>query len=216
MALDISRIFNDILGQLTPFLEKTNMQRERQAWLNNMYQKDLEEAKGRNAIELQKTSDTGTLARQRLINQGASDVAGIQGKSALGVADTNAGAHIFGLREGRKADEYKADKELEWRKGYNEAVVDASQGRVGEKFVTEAVKNGMSADQVAKLKKKLFEKSGEETGLDVNKITTNDVQTFNSPNPTRASVNGGKSMSFAMDNPMGVKKIKTSRDYLGF
>lgn len=216
MALDINRIFNDIINQLTPFMEKANERKERQAWLNNLYQKDIEDTKGRNAIELQKTSDAGTLARQSLVNQGASDVAGIQGKSALGVADTNAGAHIFGLREGRKADEYKADKELEWRKGYNEAVVDASQGRVGEKFATEAIKNGMSADQVEKLKKRLFEKPGEETSLDVNKITTNDVQTFNSPNPTRAALNGGKSMTFSMDNPMGIKKVKTSRDYLGF
>lgn len=207
MALDIGRMLNDIISQLSPLLEKSRANKERRDWLNYLNQRELENVKGENALKLQQATDTGALARQRLINQGGRDV-----------ADVNAGASIFTARENRMSEKDKATIVGEASKYHSDKIVDAYQGRGNDpsKIIEATTKAGITStpDQVLDLRKRLLNQNTGDT-MSRDSITTNDVLKFN--NSAAPTPKAGGSMSFTMDNPLGNRlkpKQRKLEDYM--
>jgi hypothetical protein len=207
MALDIGRILNDIMSQLGPLLEKNQERKERRDWLNYLNTRELENVKGENAVKLQQATDTGALARQRLINQGSRDV-----------ADVNAGASIFTARENRMGEKDKATIAGEASKYHSDKIVDAYQGRGNDpsKIIEATTKAGITStpDQVLDLRKRLLNQNTGDT-MSRDSITTNDVLKFN--NSAAPTPKAGGSMSFTMDNPLGNRlkpKQRKLEDYM--
>lgn len=207
MALDIGRILNDIMSQLGPLLEKNQERKERRDWLNYLNTRELENVKGENAVKLQQATDTGALARQRLINQGSRDV-----------ADVNAGASIFTARENRMGEKDKATITGEASKYHSDKIVDAYQGRSNDpsKIIEATTKAGITStpDQVLDLRKRLLNQNTGDT-MSRDSITTNDVLKFN--NSAAPTPKAGGSMSFTMDNPLGNRlkpKQRKLEDYM--
>jgi hypothetical protein len=207
MALDIGRILNDIMSQLGPLLEKNQERKERRDWLNYLNTRELENVKGENAVKLQQATDTGALARQRLINQGSRDV-----------ADVNAGASIFTARENRMGEKDKATIAGEASKYHSDKIVDAYQGRGNDpsKIIEATTKAGITStpDQVLDLRKRLLNQNTGDT-MSRDSITTNDVLKFN--NSAAPTPKAGGSMSFTMDSPLGNRlkpKQRKLEDYM--
>lgn len=207
MALDVGRILNDIMSQLGPLLEKNQERKERRDWLNYLNTRELENVKGENAVKLQQATDTGALARQRLINQGSRDV-----------ADVNAGASIFTARENRMGEKDKATITGEASKYHSDKIVDAYQGRGNDpsKIIEATTKAGITStpDQVLDLRKRLLNQNTGDT-MSRDSITTNDVLKFN--NSAAPTPKAGRSMSFTMDNPLGNRlkpKQRKLEDYM--
>ena len=207
MAIDIGRMLEDIMSKLEPFLAKTQEKKERRDWLNYLNQRELEGVKGDNAVKLQQVADTGSLARQRLINQGSRDV-----------ADVNAGASIFTARENRTGEKEKATIAGEASKYHSDRIVDAYQGRGSDpsKIIEATTKAGITTtpDQVLDLRKRLLAQNAGDT-MSRDSITSNDVLKFNNSATPTPKASG--TMSFTMDNPLGRKlkpKQKKLEDYM--
>ena len=207
MAIDIGRMLDDIMSKMEPFLAKAQERKERRDWLNYLNQRELEGVKGDNAIKLQQTTDIGSLARQRLINQGSRDV-----------ADVNAGASIFTARENRMGETDKANIAGDASKYHSDRIVDAYQGRGNDpsKIIEATTKAGITTtpDQIIDLRKRLLAQNTGDT-MSRDSITPNDVLKFN--NSAAPTPKAGGTMSFTMDNPLGNKpkpKQRKLEDYM--
>jgi hypothetical protein len=113
--MDFNSLVNEILGMVRTRQDFNIKQTEDEAWQKRQDARDqFNNALGvramnrDDALNLEKTKSVGELARQRLTNEGTTNVATITGRAHVAGEETMAGAHRYAADQKLEGDKYIA------------------------------------------------------------------------------------------------------------